>query len=658
MNTYTLQLRQLTYLVIAPVLLALSLLAYEASAQGLSPLVKPEPWRQWIAERLELQELSEEEAQRLDALYEQRQVQPWDLNKLHEEELRQLPFLSDYQIYQFLSYRSDQGALRDIAELKLVPGWGVRELALIAPLVYCRTEPSPQPLAELAARGMLELHYGRDYRAAGTKLAQTHREEALVQGYYSLGDRLHCFLGASKPRTAAWQSLHQGLFDRYVGQVELRSTGWLRQLILGDYKLGTGLGLVLGQGNSSLSMQGAQPRFVEGLRGLRYAGGRRYSRGLAVVLGAGAWHLLLAASRQGQHLRLAAEHPWEDLEEPQGRSSMRQAVGERMLAASLGYRAAWGELSLSSSYLDWEGKQREYLPQAQALGAQYRVQTSGLSYRWHSPTGQLQLRGELARASLGGWAVAQLLSLQQTAVGDVTLGAWHLSPRYWSGLGQSLQHRSWVTGEQGLRLYWQLPQLLPELRLTLQGQLYRRLALEASTAVQQHPRLSAVDGASYGSYSTLLSYALDRRRGLELQLYYKRSYSALGGYQRLRLQLEHNGSVSSWRLGLQLVPAQAQHSYCVYAQGRFGWSSGAHLALGFAYFDAPEWRSRLYLSQPRDRHSYVPSLLYGRGYDLRLSYTQPLGHSLRLVGYAVYQRQFVGTRPNQIHCALSCIYRY
>ena len=45
------------------------------------------------------------------------------------------PMLSDYQIYQFVRYRTDHQAFHELSELKLVPGWSLSLIALLHPVI-------------------------------------------------------------------------------------------------------------------------------------------------------------------------------------------------------------------------------------------------------------------------------------------------------------------------------------------------------------------------------------------------------------------------------------------------------------------------------------------------------------------------------------------
>ena len=631
------------------------------AADSLSTLSAPrnsllgrEAWSAWIEEQQALGALEEDEAGQLYALYERLRLAPLELNTLHEEELRQLPFLSDYQIYQLLRFRSDQGQLLSLGQLSLVPGWDAATLRLFVPIAVCRPAPRLGSLGLIEGRGQLELGYRRR-EGQRLRAGQLGPEDAaLLSAYYQRQERLQLYVAGAKGYGEPWSWRGRRGFDSYNVSLRLGREGLLRQLVLGDYRMARGMGLVLGQGNYPLGLRSYRPRLGRGLRPVQHATEQRFARGLACVLapmrgwelGFGASLRALDATRRGSSSRLQLSEA--GVHRTASEQARRGALEERMLAGWLQYSHGRGAVAVQAAYLDWGDKELQLLPSVPELGARRRLVLGSLSYHWQSPQAQLKLEGELASQSGGGWALAQHLSWGQGALGDLGFGYWRLSPSYWNSLGRGLEHAAWVHGEEGARLYWQLPELLAYTRLTLQTEAYHPLGTP--------PRAKVAGG--HWSWTAELRHQLDAAGRSLLRLWWRRSQRAEGTTSRLRLQLEHSGRMMELRCGLQLVPSAARHAWALYARVRTQLSPALRLELGADYFDTPSWQQRLYGYLPRGRHSYAPQVLYGRGYDLVLSLQARFGTRWRLEGEASYQRQFVPSRPSLMHYALSCIYRY
>ena len=617
-------------------------------------LLGREAWAAWIEDQQALGALEEDEAGQLYALYERLRLAPLELNTLHEEELRQLPFLSGYQIYQLLRFRSDQGQLLSLGQLSLVPGWDAATLRLFVPIAVCRPAPRLGSLGLIEGRGQLELGYRRR-EGQRPRAGQLGAEDAaLLSAYYQRQERLQLYVAGAKGYGEPWSWRGRRGFDSYNLSLRLGREGLLRQLVLGDYRMARGMGLVLGQGNYPLGLRSYRPRLGRGLRPVQHATEQRFARGLACVLAPmRGWELGFGASlraldakgREASSRLQLSEAGWHRTEAEQAH---RGALEERMLAGWLQYSHGRGALAVQAAYLDWGDKELQLLPSVPELGARRRLVLGSLSYHWQSPQAQLRLEGELAYQSGGGWALAQHLSWGQGPLGDLGLGYWRLSPSYWNSLGRGLEHAAWVHGEEGARLYGQRPELLAYTRLTLQAEAYHPLG-----ALRRGQR----EGGHW-SWVAELRHQLDAAGRSFLSLWWRRAQRAEGTTSRLRLQLEHSGRTLELRCGLQLVPSALRHAWALYTRVRTQLSPALRLELGADYFDAESWQQRLYGYLPRGRYSYAPQLLYGRGYDLVLRLAGRLGTRWRLEGEASYQRQFVPSRPSLMHYALSCIYRY
>ena len=92
----------------------------------------------WI-EYVEELALETEDTERIESLYADLSYlteHPFDLNAVTEEQLKRLPFLSDRQIEQLLSYRKRYGNMVSIYELKNIEDIDFQTISLLLPFVY------------------------------------------------------------------------------------------------------------------------------------------------------------------------------------------------------------------------------------------------------------------------------------------------------------------------------------------------------------------------------------------------------------------------------------------------------------------------------------------------------------------------------------------
>lgn len=183
----------------------------------------------------------EMEVDELGTLLTERLAHPLDINKASEEELLELPYFDAFFVRNLLLERSRRGGrFRSIYELKDVQGAPLQQLPLLEPFIIAGTKEQEElrPRLEQELFGGLEgkIPIRRDqYRGVGWgaryagKLGEKH-QWSMVLGK----DR-------GEPRSVDYLSASY----RYQG------TKW--HLVVGDYKVGAGLGVHLGQNLSYFS---------------------------------------------------------------------------------------------------------------------------------------------------------------------------------------------------------------------------------------------------------------------------------------------------------------------------------------------------------------------------------------------------------------------
>jgi hypothetical protein len=193
--------------------------------------------------------------------------QPIDLNTTSYEELKQLHILSDDQINSFLNHLQQNGALVSIYELQAVPTFDLTTIKLLLPFVkvaeiYPPLFQRPSPIHQQPRYGSCLIRYERILEKAqgymlNLKTGQIH--------YHGSPDKLVTRLKWKHPNgwgfgiTArkypgeafAWDpaTIRYG-FDVWSAYVSLENKGYLKKLILGNYQVGYGQGLVLHAGFS------------------------------------------------------------------------------------------------------------------------------------------------------------------------------------------------------------------------------------------------------------------------------------------------------------------------------------------------------------------------------------------------------------------------
>jgi hypothetical protein len=238
---------------------SLLLCRYHAAGQTIQPVDK---WVEYIEELSEDLD-NEEQKETLYADMSYLTEHPLNLNTTDAEGFRRLPFLSDAQIDAIIAYRQRYGNMATIYELKNIEALDWSVIELLTPFVYAGETDSRRPLT---LRNMLK--YGsnewvmRYDRSVQKKQGYLPQPDSILQQYpnrkylgepfyhairysYTFDERVQAgFVAEKDAGEPFWNRYHKG-YDYYSVHVLLRDMGWLKTLVVGDYKVSFGQGLAL-----------------------------------------------------------------------------------------------------------------------------------------------------------------------------------------------------------------------------------------------------------------------------------------------------------------------------------------------------------------------------------------------------------------------------
>ena len=210
-------------------------------------------------------------AERLERLL----IKPLDLNAVTAEELSELPFLDDFAIRNILLYRSRHSGFRTIYELKNVQGVPLDRLPLLGsfltagPLPYASTS-IPEPARHDILLG------------SSVPIGSGQPSPSFLLRYEGRQKEWQWHLAAEKDKGEPWLPIRKGGFDFLTASLFYKGERW--QAVLGDFRLTTGQGLLLGQSLSyfsSIEYSGTASALAKGLRPHRSFRETGFLRGLS-----------------------------------------------------------------------------------------------------------------------------------------------------------------------------------------------------------------------------------------------------------------------------------------------------------------------------------------------------------------------------------------
>ncbi|MDR0995520.1 MAG: helix-hairpin-helix domain-containing protein, partial [Tannerella sp.] len=256
----------------------------------------------------------EEQIKSLQAEFSYLATHPLDLNRVQAEDLRRFPFLSERQIEAILLYRQKQERFYSVYELKAIEGLDFPAREWLSAFVFVgEIRPKKLPLtpSKLLRYGRNEilLRYERvlqkreGYRAGEDSLLEAHPNRKYLgepfyhslRYAYTFDERLQAgFVAEKDAGEPFFKPEHKG-YDFYSAHILWKGEGWLKTLVVGDYKLSFGQGLVASQeftpGRSAEPAQSG--RRQQGFRRHYSSNEADYLRGIAATLRFGAWETSL-----------------------------------------------------------------------------------------------------------------------------------------------------------------------------------------------------------------------------------------------------------------------------------------------------------------------------------------------------------------------------
>lgn len=391
-----------------------------------------------LIEEDEARERAAEELQRLER-------QPLDLNAATAEELARVPLLDPFFIRNLLLCRSRRGRFASLYDLKEVQGAELSVLRLLEPFLTVGTLPD-RPL-----RPRQEYCAATQYRDGTASL--------LLRGTGDDGRKLDWALTGETDRGEPFRPLREGVLDFLSASLRYRHDDLT--VVLGDQRLTTARGLVLGQGqsffSSSLYGTGIPDLTPRRLRPHRSAREYDFLRGVGLERRSGPVELLLFVGYEPLDARIV-----------RGRAVTLYRDGLHRDSASLRHRHAARREMLGGYVAFDDGRSH--------------IGFTGLLYRHRSAAGTLLRpparfpdRTTLREGSLDAHRMGDRLLAagevtlaprsRRAAEGSVTyldeerLGALTLSGRYYgvdrcSPAGVADSHYSSGRDEWGCRLQW------------------------------------------------------------------------------------------------------------------------------------------------------------------------------------------------------------
>lgn len=436
----------------------------------------------WLSALDDALEIDEAAFQHLTDLVEA----PLNLNTCTYEELASLPWLDPILIGSFLRYRKENGGIESLDELATIPQWTSQDQAGILPFVRVdSTKQTPAHVKRTSRANNVHfvqqysrrLDLSRGFKSSDDSLAFAGSPAALFTRLsVQVGAHLKARFVADKDpgERIAWQPTASTYgFDHVSGSIELKQFGFINRLVVGDYRINMGQGLLFWRPYSN--QRGLYPTRdpLKQHAGILMAASREenvFHRGLALKL-----ELLPALSLLAFHSRRSLDATLSTQITPFGLSPAMASFftsGLHRTPAEMAKKdqqrevITGGELRLTTSRLQvgLTGYRSQYRYPFQASNALYKrfafsaSQLSGASIHTTFQTNTAYVFAELARSFPGAIATLGGLLLKPFDRFRLLMVGRYYSPRFYTFHGHAFgKRRGNPNNEKGLYLGFDLP---------------------------------------------------------------------------------------------------------------------------------------------------------------------------------------------------------
>lgn len=663
-------------------LVCLLISSYNLNSQNIYSVDK---WMEYIEE---LATETDDEA-KIETLYSDLSYlteHPMELNNATEKELSRLPFLSDNQIRQIVSYREKYGKLVSLYELKNIEELDFQTISLLLPFVYIgdiSVNKRPITVKNLLKQGSNELQIRYDqcfqqkkgYRSfPDTILEQYPNRKYLGEPFYhslrysyAFDDRIQFGLvGEKDAGEPFWNRVHKG-YDYYSMHLFLKDMNkWLKSLAIGDYKISFGQGLVVSNDftpeRSSIVAQAE--RRTNGFRRHFSTNEYDYFRGVASTITLKQLDISLFYSYRkldaGVDNYEVSSFKTDGLHRLVRDREKRHTVPMHTYGGNIRYatpNVRIGATALSYSFGDY---QIQPDPKPYNLFYFRGNNNINISVDYMLKTNKLKFYGETAMSS--NKAVATLNAIQLTPASYLSLLLLHryYDRRYQAFFGNAFSQNSTVQNEQGVYM-------------GMQWTPFARFKLSAYADIFRFPWLKyGVDAPSSGQeYMVQLDYNPSRSFSTYVRYKYRKKEkngtvedepnAVILPYtqQRFRWQMLY-GIQPDWVLktsadGVYYEEEKGRNSLGWMVSQSIGWKPSSYPFQSdfyLAYFHTDDYYSRINSYEKNILYAFNMPSFYGRG--IRLAFTfrwnvmKRLSLSAKLSHTYYADRSVIGTDQEEI----------
>lgn len=629
-------------------------------------------WKEYI-DNLAMDEVNDETLETLYSDLSYLAENPLELNSLTEEQLRKLPFLSDRQIENLLSYKNKYGAMISVYELKNVDEIDFNTLELLLPFVYIENksvDKSAITVNSLLRKGRnnLYIRYNdsfqqkQGYKSLPDSISAAYpNRKYLGKSFYNsvrysylFDERIEFGFVLEKDGGEPFMNKYRKGYDYYSINLLIKDQKWLKTLVLGDYKIAFGQGLIVSNDYipSKSAMLSQAERRNNGFRKHFSTNEYDFFRGVGATLNFRQFDLNLFYSNRyldGSVDSLSITSLKKDGIHRLPRDwDKRNKVNLQTLGGNIRYGSPNFNMGITAIYYSFGSKRFESELRPYSLYTFRGKENANLSVDYMFKKGALKFYGETAMSANKQWATLNGIQIQPVSYASFLILYRNYNKKHQSFYGNSFSQNSSVQNEEGIYLGMQFVPFA-----------YWKIA--AYIDVFRFPWLKyRVDAPSSGKeYMGELIHTSGYKNSFSLRYRYKESeinesvdnMVSIKQTAQHRLRFQYTYTARLWSFKSQLDAIED-------GKGNRGWMIGERIsfqtkserlnaAVYFAYFDTDNSMVQINSFEKNPLYVYYRPSFYGEGLRLSCSLSYEVLKQLTVMGKLAtshyFDRKKIGT---------------
>lgn len=397
---------------------------------------------------------------------------PLDLNKVSKEQLTSLYLLNPIQIYNLLEHRRLSGDYISILELQGVEGFDLELIQLLQHFLKVDNSPTYRDMSVKdiwnESNQEIMLRYGRVIpKQAGYKIDDKERSRFLgspdrLSLRYRLNYQNSIKIALTMTKDAGepfFKSAQKYGFDFYSGSISFQDIGRFKNIVLGDYALQLGQGLMLWNGLSFGKGAWATSTTKQGVELKPYTSTNesQFLRGAAARYTLGKIDMISFVSRKkidgnvvfNDDKKWIVSLPVSGLHRTPNEIENRKTVSQTILGQRVSYSVDRLNLGITWMSTFWDGTVMQGVALRNIFDFQGK-ELNSLSINYDYTFRNIYLYGETAHSLGGGYATINGLIASLDPKLSLFVNQRYYQKNYWQYYGQAFGETNQLRNEKGL----------------------------------------------------------------------------------------------------------------------------------------------------------------------------------------------------------------